>query len=115
MSDIFTANFAGWGYRELEMAAELLEAFSDRPVRFLDQSTLTVNISMSSGKVFLSDEDYNVGVMEEGKLVQFYSCPNCDYEGTQDDAKYDDKDFEKYKGYCSAECSGEDEDEEEES
>lgn len=115
MSDVLTAKFKGWGYRELGMAAELLDTYSDHPVQWLDGDTLTVNFNLNSGIVFLSDEEYAVGVLEEGatkeknRIVQLFNCPQCGYENTQKGALVEGKDFEKYDGYCSAECAGEDE------
>jgi hypothetical protein len=105
MSDMLTVDFSGWGYREMGEAAELLDAYTDNPVEFLDSSSITVNFNMNSGMVFLSDEEYNVGVMENKKVVQLFSCAQCGYEGTQAYALHDDHDFEKYKGCCSAECA----------
>jgi hypothetical protein len=65
---------------------------------------ITLNFNLNSGYVFLSDEDYNVGVLEDKELVQFYNCPQCGFEGTQSQAIDEGKDFVAHNGYCSKEC-----------
>jgi hypothetical protein len=52
----------------------------------------------NSGYVFLSDEDFNVAMLDNGKLEQWFSCPNCGYEGFKEDMKHGDgdKDCEDY-------------------
>jgi len=99
-----TSDLTKFGYRELDMAADLLKAYAN------DKNTVdfgnNVNIFMndSSGNVFLSDEDFTVGMLEDGKVVQFYSCPECGNEGTQNEGLEENLNFEKYEGYCSKEC-----------
>lgn len=95
-STLIEASFEGFGYREMAMAAELLEAYSNSPAEFLDQETLKVCLNKNSGYVFLSDGEYNVGMMNDGELQQFFSCPECGHEGFKDDFE-DHKDCEGYK------------------
>ncbi|MAW79357.1 MAG: hypothetical protein CMI63_03910 [Parvularcula sp.] len=79
-SDIVTSDLSRFGYRELKMAAELLAAYCDNPPNFLSDG-LTVMLNMHSGYVFLSDEDFNVGMMNGKTLEQYHSCPECGSEG----------------------------------
>lgn len=114
--EIVTSDLTKFGYRELDMAADLLKAYANDKgnTDFLSDG-INVFMNTNSGNVFLCDEDMSVGVLEDDKIVQFYSCSNCGYEGTQQDAKddwtssttgkdRDIKDFEKFNGYCSKEC-----------
>ena|ERR1035441_3819938 len=99
-----TSDLTKFGYRELDMAADLLKAYAN------DKNTVdfgdNVNVFMNdtSGNVFLSGEEFKVGVLEDGKVVEFYSCPECGNEGTQSEGLDNKWDFEKYEGYCSKEC-----------
>lgn len=115
--DIVTADLSEYGFRELDEAADLLKAYAANGSDFLE-SGVALNLNKNSGYVFLTDENYNVGVMEDGKVVQFYSCPICGYEGTQEDAlndwtysqtgkARDEKNFIKFDGACSKECQKE--------
>jgi len=108
MTDIQTADLSRFGYRELDEAGVLLKAYAEDQTDFLNEG-LTLNFNANSGIVFLSDEDYNVGVLEDGKVVQFFSCAQCGYEGTQADAVEDEHDFEGNEGYCSKKCKKENE------
>jgi hypothetical protein len=78
-----TNNLEEFGYREMGMAGELLTAYSEG-CGFLGRR-VKLEFNSSSGIVFLVDEDCNVGVMEDKKLVQFYNCPECGEEGTAHD------------------------------
>ena len=108
--EIVTTDLSKYGYKELVEAGELLNAYAENGSEFLGDG-LTLNFNMNSGYVFLSDEDYNVGVLEGHKVVQFFSCPQCGFEATQEDAKAEEKDFEAHNGYCSQSCEDVDGDE----
>jgi len=100
MNKIVSCDLSEWGYQELEEAAELLKAYADYGADFLGDG-ITLNFNTHSGYVFLSDADYNVGMLrEDGKIHQWFSCPECGTEGFADDAE-----FEKYEGFCSKECA----------
>ncbi len=61
-----------FGFRELKIGAELLEAYCENPLDFLcDGVHLMMNTH--SGYVLLTDEDYNVAMMNGDKLEQFLS------------------------------------------
>ncbi len=104
------ADLSTFGYRELDMAGDLLKAYAANGCDFLIDG-VHVEMNSSSGYVYLIDDDFNVGIMEGGKLVQFFSCPECGYEGTQADADEEPasgdgeiKDFVKWEGFCSNNC-----------
>lgn len=98
-----TKDLKRFGFKELDEAADLLKAYANNGCDFLNDG-VEVWFNVNSGVVFLSDEDFNVGVLVIGKIVQFYSCPNCGNEGTQKEGKENKWDFEKYNGYCSKKC-----------
>lgn len=103
-----TRDLSKFGMRELAIAGDLLREYSNGTCDFLTDG-VTVEFNPNSGVVFLTDEDYNVGVLEDGALVQFYSCPVCGFEGTQEEALEEQKDFEEHMGYCSQSCEDENE------
>jgi hypothetical protein len=80
--EIVTADLSRFGYRELQMAAELLHALktSNDATRLLgDDVSLCMNTA--SGYVFLSDEDYNVAMMNGHVLEDWHTCSECGWEG----------------------------------
>ncbi|PQA86027.1 hypothetical protein [Hyphococcus luteus] len=78
--DIVTTDLSRFGFRELKMAARLLAAYCESPPDFLGDG-VTVMMNMHSGYVFLTDEDFNVAMMNGDTLEQFHSCPECGAEG----------------------------------
>ena len=80
--EIVTSDLAKFGRREKRMAVDLLDAYCEQGAEFLGDG-VTVQMNRNSGYVFLTDEDFNVGVMEGDKLVQFFTCPECGAEGTR--------------------------------
>jgi hypothetical protein len=104
MDNIVTSDFSKYGYKEIDEASDLLKAYAENGCDFLSDN-VQVNFNMNSGYVFLTDDDMNVAMLnDDGKLVQFYSCPNCGNEGTQADGLENKWNFEKYEGYCSRKC-----------
>ena len=99
-----TKDLTEFGFKELDMAADLLKAYSNdkNSVDFSDGVAVFMN--KNSGIVFLSDSDMRVGVLEDNKVVEFFSCPECGNEGTQSEGLDNDWDFEKYEGFCSQDC-----------
>lgn len=98
-----TRDLTKFGYREKDIAADLLKALSNGEADFLGDGT-TVEFNPNSGMVFLVDDDLNVGILNNGELVQFFSCPNCGNEGTNEDYP-----FNEHEGYCSETCQKENE------
>lgn len=88
-----TSDLSRFGFREKRMAADLLDAYCKDGAEFLGDG-VTVQMNANSGYVFLTDEDFNVGMMEGGRLVQFFSCPECGAEGTRTDEEFCEQ------GYC---------------
>ena len=79
-----TQDFSKFGQREREIACQLLSTYgtdNDKTL-FLD-GPVAVEFNPYSGFVFLVDADYNVGIMEGDKLVNYFSCPHCGHEETQ--------------------------------
>lgn len=106
MDSLITVDISKFGSRELAIAAQLLEIFAQGGVTFIGENA-TLNFNTQSGYVFLSDEDFNVGILDnEGCHVeQFYTCAECGCEGTQDEALGEGRDFSSYDGFCSKACA----------
>jgi len=79
-SEIVTSDLSRFGFRELKMAADLLAAYCETPPDFLGDG-LSVMLNTHSGYVFLTDEDFNVGMMNGDRLEQFHTCFECGAEG----------------------------------
>lgn len=79
-----TRDLSQFGMRELAIAGDLLREYSNGTCDFLTDG-VAVEFNPNSGEVFLVDEDFNVGVLQDGSLVQFFSCPVCSEEGTAED------------------------------
>lgn len=93
---VVTTDLSKFGYRELRLAAQLLTAYCDadkQASEFLGDG-LTLNMNKQSGYVFLSDENFNVGMMNGDKLEQWLNCPYCGHEGFKEDAIHKAKDEE---------------------
>jgi hypothetical protein len=86
MQDYFyEVNLESFGYREIEETADLLKAYLESDIKPL--AGLKVCFNANSGNVFLSDEDYNVWMLVNGKLEEFFNCGNCGCEGFIEDFK----------------------------
>ena len=94
-----TTNFADFGYREREMAEELLKASRVQgfPEDF-EQDEITIMMNQNSGNVFFTNSEYQVAMMNDDKLESFYSCPYCGHEGFLDEMNHEpeDKDCTEY-------------------
>lgn len=88
-----TSDLARFGYRELAMAATLLKEYAQHPPEWLGEN-VRVWMNTHSGNVFLSDEDFNVGMMNGEKLEQFHSCPECGHEGFLEEMEHNPKNDE---------------------
>lgn len=105
-----TQDLSTFGYRELEEASELLMAYAQQGADFLN-SNIQLNFNTHSGIVFLTDDDLNVGVLEGGKLVQFYNCSQCGWEGTAEDLENEDDDVKREHALISGYVEHAEEDE----
>ena len=82
--EITTTDLSKFGARELREAAELLTAYCEgaRPHDF-DDDGVTVMFNTHSGKVFLTNDQYQVAVSDgQGNLASFYVSPSQECEGT---------------------------------
>ena len=85
-----TRDIGEFGYREKEVAGKLL--LLEHTADFLTDG-VAIEFNTNSGKVFLVDNDLNVGVLndDETAVVQFITCGDCGYEGTKKDYEFDKK------------------------
>ena len=86
MDNITTTDLSQFGYRELHLAKELLQALEDQglPEDF-DDDGLTIMFNTHSGNVFFTNSDYQAAMMNGDKLETFYTCSNCGNEGFADE------------------------------
>jgi hypothetical protein len=83
-----TNDLTRFGYRELDMAGDLLKAYANSPLDEL-RDGVQVWFNANSGNVFLSDEDYNTAMMNGDKLELWYYCTECGEEGFAADFNQD--------------------------
>ena len=69
MANIVQVNLECFGFRELDIASKLLAAVSEYgyPKDFSD-SGISLAFNTNSGYVFLTNDDYQVLLLEDGKL-----------------------------------------------
>ena len=81
MNEITTTDFSRFGYREREMAEELLKASRENgfPEDF-EQDGLQIMMNMNSGNVFFTNSEFQVAMMNGEDLESFYNSP---YEGKE--------------------------------
>jgi len=84
--ELTTTDLSKFGYRELHLAKELLQALEDQglPEDFEDEG-LTIMFNTHSGYVFFTNSEYQAAMMNGDKLESFYSCLNCGAEGFAED------------------------------
>ncbi len=93
-NEITTTDLAKFGARERAIVADLLNAWDKDglPSDFCPDHVRPM-FNTESGYVFLSNDEHEVAVMENGKLVSFYSLPYAGIEGTLEELK------EEFEGY----------------
>ena len=86
---------------ELREAADILKALAERkrPKDFED-SELSIQLNQDSDFVFLTNSEYQTALMEDGKLVSFYSCSSCGHEGTLKGIDYESIDHTPINEDC---------------
>ena len=87
MNNSVIQDFSEFGYLEKEEAQKLLAAYGTHKdhTKHLGQG-VEVWFNKFSGFVFLSDEDYNVAMLNIDDILEdFYVCPNCGHEDTASD------------------------------
>lgn len=86
----YTENLADFGYRELDMAGDLLKAIKNGLPEDFNDDGIRVAFNMNSGYVFLTNNDYQVAMVDDdGKLYSFYTTPYSGFEGSAEDLFYD--------------------------
>ena len=86
--EIITTDLSKFGHRELDIAIDLLKAYRDQRPDFLG-SHLSLHFDTHSGQVYLQDEDYNTGMVDNGQLKQYVVCEDCGREGFIDEQDQD--------------------------
>lgn len=101
------------GYREIEKAGELLKAYAERRPDDWNDNDVKLAYNGASGEVFLTNEDYQTLVLENGRAVMWYFLNYHGNEGTIDDLiiDYDNgnigaEDFEQLADLCDANKMG---------
>ena len=82
-----TRDLTEFGWRELGMARDLLDALTDNTPDSLGDG-IAIKFNLSSGEVFLVDEDYNIAMGVDWELIQECSCSNCGVEGLAGDGDF---------------------------
>jgi len=82
MTNYYTENLADFGYREIRMLRDILNAWVENglPDNF-DHEGVKPAMNMSSGFVFLVNGDYQVAMMNGDNLEEFYNLPYSGKEG----------------------------------
>lgn len=78
-----TTNLAEFGYREIALAGEILTAYANRKnsCPYFTGEGVQLMMNINSGNVFLTDDDFNVLMMNGDNLEGFYSTPYEGHEG----------------------------------
>jgi hypothetical protein len=93
MTEITTTNLADFGARERSMLIDLLVAWREQGLpRDFDLGRVVPMMNTNSGNVFLTNEEFQVAMMNGDKLESFYSCPICGHEGFAEDMEHNSDD-----------------------
>lgn len=103
-----TNDLSKLGYREIDIAADLLKAYATGGRMASNNVELgdgfKIEFNPNSGNVFLVDDDYNVVMLNDsGKLENWLNCPQCGEEGFI--SEYGNGN--QFDGYCSKKCKDE--------
>lgn len=84
--EIVTSNLSDFGTRERGLLIDLLQAWESHglPYDFCYEEVVPM-MNRNSGHVFLTNNEFQVAMMNGDKLESFYSCPNCGEEGFADE------------------------------
>ena len=105
-----TTNLSDFGYRELAILEELLKAMREQglPQDFYNDEVHPM-MNQNSGNVFLTNSDYQVAMLNGGKLESFYFLSYHGNEGFLDELLIDyengnilEEDFEQLAEICEA-------------
>ena len=90
MNDFYTENLADFGYRELDLAGEILSAIKNGLPWDFDDDGMRIGFNRNSGNVFLTNDEYQVAMVgDDGELYSFYSTPYSGYEGSAEDLAFE--------------------------
>jgi len=86
-----TTDLSKFGYRELGIAADILESWikCGLPDAFDYEGEVRISFNTKSGFVFLHNGIGDTVVLKDKLLEMWYSCPECDAEGFADDIDWD--------------------------
>jgi hypothetical protein len=86
MRFVTTTDLSEFGYIEKMKVKDLLIAWCEHglPEDFYNDKVVPM-FNKDSGHVFLTNEDFQVAMLDESKLVSFYSCPDCGDEGFREE------------------------------
>ncbi len=81
-----TTDLSKFGFRELDITANLLRAMCDTglPKDFAHDGVHPM-FNLNSGEVFLTNAEHQVCMLVNNKLESFYSCPICGAEGFREE------------------------------
>lgn len=88
-----TTDLSKFGYRELDIAGDLLKAIKNGLPDDFNDDGITVMMNQNSGNVFLTNKDMQVAMLgDDGKLYSWYFTPYNGLEGSYEDLmqEYDD-------------------------
>lgn len=86
MKEITTSDLSRFGYRERNLAEQLLKAWREQglPEDFYEEE-VTILFNTYSGCVFLTNSEYQVAMMNGDKLESFYTDPETGEEGFKEE------------------------------
>lgn len=84
-----TTDLSKFGYRELKRLEFLLKAMREKglPDDF-DNSEVTPMMNVDSGNVFLTNDSYEVAMMNGDSLEKWHVCSYCGHEGFLEDFEH---------------------------
>ncbi len=90
--EITTNKLSDFGPRERGMLVELLTAWKKQglPENFYDYEVEAM-MNRNSGNVFLTNEEFQVAMMNGDRLEMWHSCPNCGHEGFSEDCQINEE------------------------
>lgn len=83
-----TTDLAKFGFSERKELVRLLNAWTEQglPEGFYNQE-VTAMMNTSSGNVFLTNEEFQLAMLNGNKLEIWHNCDNCGHEGFADDCQ----------------------------
>lgn len=90
-NDPTTTDLAEFGYDERRELVKLLNAWEEQglPDDFAEDRVKPM-FNKSSGKVFITNEDFQVAMMNGDKLEIWHHCFECGHEGFQETCQLND-------------------------